>query len=70
MSMCGEADPDVHAFIKELATRRAEQRSKIHSNESRHLAEEVELVRPRWRFVLFYSRCFHSASDIISSDRV
>ena len=45
---------DVHDLIKELATRRVEQRSEIHSNEFQHLAEGTEVARLRWRssFVL------------------
>ena len=39
MSTCGKAGSDVNALIKELAIRRAEHKSKIHSNTSRHLAQ-------------------------------
>ena len=41
----GEAGSDVHAFIKELAIRRVEHRSEIHSKESRHLVEGTEVAR-------------------------
>ena len=50
MSTCGEVDSDVHALIKELATRRVEHRSETHSNESQHLVEGTEVVRLRRRF--------------------
>ena len=39
MSTCGEVGSHVHALIKELAIRRLEHRSEIHSNEFQHLAE-------------------------------
>ena len=39
MSTYGEADSDVHALVKKLAIRRVEHRSKIHSDESHHIAE-------------------------------
>ena len=45
ISTCGEAGPDVHALIRELAIRRVEHRSEIHSNESRHLAEGTKVAR-------------------------
>ena len=40
MSTCGKVGSDVHAIIKEVAIRRVEYRSEIHSNKSQH----------RWRF--------------------
>ena len=43
MSTRGEIGPDVHA-LKELAVRREEHRSEIHSNESQHLAEGMEVA--------------------------
>ena len=74
MSTCSEVDSDVHALIKELANRRVEDRSEIHSNESWHLAEGTEVARNRNStssavVLLFYSRHFHSARFIISADR-
>ena len=50
MLTCGEADSDVHALIKELAIRRVEQGSEIHSNEFRYLAERTRVARLRRRF--------------------
>ena len=50
MSTCGEVSSDVHALIKELAIRGIDQRSEIHSNESRHLAEGTKVARLRRRF--------------------
>ena len=38
MSTCGEVDSNVHTFIKELAIKRVEHRSEIHSNGPQHLA--------------------------------
>ena len=54
MSTCGEVDSGVNALIKELATRRVEQRSEKHSNESQYLAEgtEVACLRRWFSFVL------------------
>ena len=52
MSTCGEVGSDVHALIKELAIRRVERRSEIHSNESQHLVEGTEVARFRRRFSL------------------
>ena len=52
MSRCGEVGSDVHALIKELAIRRVDQRSEIHSNESQHLAEGTEVAR-LWRRLFF-----------------
>ena len=40
----------MHAFVKELAIRRVEHRSEIHSNESQHQAEGTEEARLRRRF--------------------
>ena len=70
MSTCGEVGSDVHALIKELAIRRVEHKSETHSNESQHLAEGTEVARLHvfgGDFLLFYSRHFHSARDIISA---
>ena len=39
VSMCSEVGSDMHDLIEELAIRRVEQRSEIHSNESQHLVE-------------------------------
>ena len=50
MSTCGEVGSDVHALSKELAIRRVEHRSEIHSNESQNLAEETEIAHLRRRF--------------------
>ena len=50
MPNCGEAGSDVHALIKDPAISRVYHRSEIHSNESRHLAEETEVSRLRRRF--------------------
>ena len=54
MSTCGEVGSDMYALIKELAIRRVEHRSEIHSNESQNLAEGTEVARLRRRlsFVL------------------
>ena len=48
MWTCGEIGSDVHALIKELASRRVEHRSGIHFNESQHLVEGTEVARLRW----------------------
>ena len=69
MSMCGEADSDLHALIKQLTIRRVEHRLEIYSNESRHLAKGAEVARLRRWFSIFYSRHFHSARVITSVDR-
>ena len=45
MSTYGGVGPDVHTLIKELAIRRVEHRSAIHSNEAQHLAEGTEVAR-------------------------
>ena len=50
MSTCGEVSPDVHALYKELAIRRVEHSSEVHTEESRRLAEGVEIARLRRRF--------------------
>ena len=55
MSTCGEVGPDVHALIKELAIRRVEHRSEIHSNESQHLAERTEVARLRCQFSFYFT---------------
>ena len=46
----GEVGSDVHALLNELAIRRVEHKSGIHSNESQHLAEGTEVTRLRRRF--------------------
>ena len=69
MSTCDEVGSDVHALIKELAIRRVEHVSDIHSNESQHLAEGTEVARLQRRFYFFYSKHFHSARVTISADR-
>ena len=40
----------MHTLIKELAIRRVEHRSALHSNEFQHLAEGTEVTRLRRRF--------------------
>ena len=50
MSMWGKAGPDVQALIQELAIRRVEHRSEIHSDGSQHLVEGTEVARLRRRF--------------------
>ena len=50
MSTCGEIGSDVHALIKELATRREEHRSETLSNESQQRAEGTEVAHLRRRF--------------------
>ena len=62
MSTCGDVGSDVHALIKELATRRVQHRSETYSNESQHLAEGPEVARLRWRysFVLQQALSFRS----------
>ena len=62
MSTCGEVGSDVHALMKELAIRRVEHRSGIHSNESHNLAEWAEVAVFGGDFLLFYSRHFLSSS--------
>ena len=60
--MCAEVCLDVHALIKELAIRRVDHRSEIHSNESQHLAEVIEVARlRRWfSFVLQQALLFRT----------
>ena len=48
MSTCGEVGSDVHALTRELAIRRVEHTSEIHSTESQHLAKGTEVGRI-WR---------------------
>ena len=50
MLTCGQVGSDVYALINELAIRRVEHRLEIHSNESQHLAEGMEVARLRRRF--------------------
>ena len=50
LSTCGELGPDVHALIQELAHRRVNYSSELHSEESRRLAEGTEVARLRRRF--------------------
>ena len=50
MSTCSDVGSDVHALIKELATRRVQHRSETYSNDSQHLAEGTEVARLRRRF--------------------
>ena len=50
MSTCGEVGSDVHALIKELATRRVDNRPETHSNKSEHLAAGTAVARLRRRF--------------------
>ena len=50
MSTCGGVGSDVHALIKELATRRVQHRSETYFNDSQHLAEGTEVARLRRRF--------------------
>ena len=62
MSTCGEVGLDVHALMKELAIRRVEYRSEIHSNEPQHLAEVAEVadLQRRFSFVLQHAVSFHT----------
>ena len=62
MSTCGEVGSDMHALIKELATRRVQQRSEIHSSESQYLVESTEVARLRrlFYFVLQQARLFRT----------
>ena len=46
---CSEIGSGMHALIKELAIRRVEHRSEIHSNESQHLVEGTQVARLRRR---------------------
>ena len=50
MSTCGEVGPDVHALVKELVIRRVELGPEVHSEESRRLAQGMEIARLRRRF--------------------
>ena len=50
MSTCGEAGSDMNTIIEELAIRRIEHRSEIHSNEFQHLVEGTEVARLQRRF--------------------
>ena len=50
VSTRSDVGSDVHALIKELATRRVQHRSETYSNESQHLAEGTEVARLRRRF--------------------
>ena len=58
MSTCGEVGSDVHALIKELAIRRIEHRSEIHSNESQHLSEGAKVARLRRRSSFLLQQTF------------
>ena len=72
METCGEIGSDLHALIKELAIRRVEHRSEIHSNKSQHLVEGTKVARLHvfgGDYLSFCRRHFHSASVIISADR-
>ena len=70
VSTCGKIGSGVHALIKELAIRRAEHRSEIHSNESQHLAEgtEVAWLRRRFSFVLQQARLFRTRHHICGQE--
>ena len=50
MSMRGELGPELHALIKELARRRVNYSTELHSEESRRLAEGTEVSLLRRRF--------------------
>ena len=41
---CGEAGSEVYTLMKELAIKRAEHRSEIHPNESRHLTGGAKVM--------------------------
>ena len=69
MSTCGEVGSDVHALIKELATRRVEHRSETRSNESQYLAEGTEVARLRRRFSFVLQQALSSVRVPISADR-
>ena len=56
MSTCGEVGSDEHALIEELAIKRVDRRSEIHSNESQHLVEGTKVARLRRRF-FFFTAC-------------
>ena len=72
MSTSGEVGSDVHALIKELAIRRVEHRSEIHSNESQHLAEgaEVARLRRRFSFVLQQALSFRTRHHLYRGSRL
>ena len=65
MSTCGEVSSDVHALIKEFATRRVKHTSETHSNESQHLEEGTEVLhlRRRFSFVLQQALSFRTRHD-------
>ncbi|CAM9207968.1 unnamed protein product, partial [Ascophyllum nodosum] len=69
MSTSGDVGSDMHALIKELATRRVEHRSEIHSNESQHLAEGTKVAHLRRQFSFVLQQALHSARVTISADR-
>ena len=50
MSTCGEVGSDVHALIKELAIRRVDHRSEIHSIGFERTVEGANVARLRRRF--------------------
>ena len=50
MLTCGAVGSDVYGLIKELAIRRVEYRTEIHSNESQYLSEGTEVERLRRGF--------------------
>ena len=54
--------------LKSLPSDRAEHKSKIPSNTSRHLAEGKEVARFRLWFFFVFTRHFYSARDINSTD--
>ena len=57
ISTCGDVGSDVHALIKELATRRVQQHSsETYSNDSQHLAEGTEVARLRRRFSFLFQQ--------------
>ena len=58
MLMCDEVGSDVHALMKELATRRVEDRSATHSDESQHLVEGTEVARLWQQFSFALQRAF------------
>ena len=63
VSTCGWTGSDVYAFIKELAIRRIEHRSEIHSNKSQHLSGGWNGSNASSAAILFlfYNRYLHSA---------
>ena len=66
MSTCGDVGSDVHALIKELAIRRVQHRSDIHSNESQHPTEgtEVGRLQRRFSFVLQQALSFRTRHNL------